>query len=139
MIAIPVKGAVQYKCNKPVVDMHINCYIGCMIGSFAWRLSSLSSAPDFKISLWLVYRWPYGLFFSSKSLSRLFCSDFFRFRIRQYRNESFRNSTIGIKNRGIRKLMIEMSYSVGRKWVEVGARLEEQDQKMNWGGEKSRE
>lgn len=25
--------------------------------------------------------------------------------------------------------MIEMSYSVGRKWIETGARLEEQDQK----------
>ena len=63
---------------------------------------------------------------------------FFRlFRIRQY--ESFRNSGIGIKNRGIRKLMIEMSYSVGRKWVEVGARLEEQDQKMKWGGRKNPE
>jgi len=26
--------AVEKK-NKPAVDMHINCYIGCMIGSFA--------------------------------------------------------------------------------------------------------
>ena len=29
--------------------------------------------------------------------------------------------------------MIEMSYSVGRKWIETEARLEEQDQK-NWNG-----
>ena len=71
--------------------------------------------------------------FSSKSLSPSKYFLLFQYVPEPTFYESFRNSRIGIKNRGIRKLMIEMSYSVGRKWIETGARLEEQDQKSwNW-------
>ena len=79
--------------------------------------------------------------FSSKSLSPSKYFLLFQIVPEPTFYESFRNSRIGIKNRGIRKLMIEMSYSVGRKWIETGDRLEEQDQKRLKSGEenKSRE
>jgi len=53
--------------------------------------------------------------FSSKSLSPSKYFLLFQIVPEPTFYESFRNSRIGIKNRGIRKLMIEMSYSVGRK------------------------